>query len=183
MRGVEYWRAVVGFEDTYEVSSLGRVRSIDRVVTRTDGRVRRFKGKILSTNLGSRKRYECVTLHRRGGWRKNVRVHVIVLEAFAGPRPGPQYETRHIDGNALNNKLGNLAWGTAEENSADRVAHKRLQRAQRASATLTAASAVAIRELAPRITQRQLAEIFCVTQQTISDVVRFRSWKDVHVVG
>lgn len=54
--------------------------------------------------------------------RKWAFVHTLVLEAFVGPCP-PDMECRHKDGNAQNNRLENLVWGTAKENSADRILH------------------------------------------------------------
>lgn len=56
-----------------------------------------------------------------GGGERNY-VHALVCEAFKGPRPqGAQ--CRHLDGNKYNNAAENLAWGTASENNADKIAH------------------------------------------------------------
>lgn len=71
-----------------------------------------------------------MTLYRAGPEcvreRQTVRaVHVLVLEAFRGPRPGPDYEGRHLDGDPGNSALVNLAWGTRQENWGDRRRHGR----------------------------------------------------------
>lgn len=53
-------------------------------------------------------------------------VHGLVLLAFRGPSAGRQ--TRHLDGARVNNRIDNLAWGTAAENAADRGVHGTLVR-------------------------------------------------------
>ncbi len=97
----EIWKACPGY-DGYEVSTLGRVRSPDQ---------------ILSTAPGSHG-YPQVQL-RRG----NVRtVHSLVLEAFVGPRPEGM-EACHDDGDKLNAKLINLRWDTPGANGQDKSRH------------------------------------------------------------
>lgn len=69
--------------------------------------------------------YVVTTINRRGGKTQlAARVHVLVLEAFSGPRPAGMV-SRHLDGNCANNCFDNLAWGTVSQNSIDRVAHGR----------------------------------------------------------
>lgn len=109
---IEEWRPVVGFPD-YFVSDHGRVRSTH--VWR--GR----HGAILNGCL-DRTGYRQVCLRPAGGGKKSVRVHVLVAQAFLGPRPAG-HETRHLDGDKLNNQLKNLAYGTCSENNLDKVRH------------------------------------------------------------
>jgi len=104
----ELWKSVVGFEGAYEVSDLGRVRSLLR-----GGRVLR-PGR--STSCG----HLVVLLGR-----KNKRyVHALVAEAFVGPRP-LGCDVLHLDGNAGNNAAVNLKYGTRSENNAHVVYHGR----------------------------------------------------------
>jgi hypothetical protein len=79
----EEWRAVLGFEGYYEASSLGRVRSVDRTIVRSDGKTKRFRGRLMMQQLGSQRRYMTVRLKRDGGGR-TLLVHRLVLEAFVG---------------------------------------------------------------------------------------------------
>ena len=116
----ERWKPVKGYEGIYEVSNHGRVRSLDRVVTYSDGRVRRHKGKILSAPL-SRDGYPAVNLHTQGRLKKRT-VHSLVAEAFVGPRPEGM-EVCHNDGSKTNNHVDNLRYGTRSENMLDRVRH------------------------------------------------------------
>ncbi len=66
----------------------------------------------------------------RGGKMFMRRVHILVLEAFRGPRPFIGAVTRHLDGNPLNNHIENLKWGTQAENIADRDQQGRTARGQ-----------------------------------------------------
>jgi len=58
----------------------------------------------------------------RSGYRTSHQVHVLVLTAFAGPRPDGMV-VRHLNGDRADNRLANLAWGTASENVHDTVRH------------------------------------------------------------
>lgn len=106
------WRPVVDWEDFYEVSSDGRVRSIDR-----PGVV----GRELRPSTSCTGGYEQVNLSANGE-KKCARVHVLVAAAFIGPRP-EGFVTRHLDGSCRNNRADNLAYGTKAENFWDIATH------------------------------------------------------------
>lgn len=116
---VEQWLPVVGFEYGYEVSNLGRVRSIDREILCSDGRTRRLRGQPLAGGLC--RGYPAVNL-RRGGKTHFIYVHRLALEAFVGARPEGMC-ARHLDGDRLNSRLSNLVYGTYTENSLDKRVH------------------------------------------------------------
>lgn len=111
---VEDWRPVVGYEGFYEVSSAGRVRSVAR---RRGARV----GHVLRQHPLSNGLYLKVELHR-DGVRQTCPTHRLVGEAFLGPLPDG-LETRHLNGNGLDNNLSNLKYGTRVENQQDSIAH------------------------------------------------------------
>lgn len=113
----EQWRAVVGFEGSYEVSDQGRVRSLDRVLVvahPTCGFVqRRVKGRILRPGTTA-SGHQLVILEGGNG----RYVHSLVLEAFVGPAPAGT-ECCHNDGTQANNDLSNLRWDTRANNIKD----------------------------------------------------------------
>lgn len=117
----ETWAQIPRFEGRYEVSDLGRVRSVDRAVKTSKGQVRRYKGMILSPGRMNPFGHVSVMLGRDGGSRC---VHELVLLAFVGP-PGEGEECRHLDGDGSNNRLANLCWGTKSENGKDVTRLKR----------------------------------------------------------
>lgn len=112
----ETWRPVLGYEGSYEVSDLGRVRSLDRMSSHG----RRLRGRVLTALQGSGG-YLQVGLHRDGEQRSAL-VHRLVLTSFIGPAPDG-CETLHGDGDRSNNALANLKWGTRTENAQDRLRH------------------------------------------------------------
>ena len=108
----EIWRPIRDHPG-YEVSNMGQVRSIDRVITDSWGRSRKCKGRIVQPFTQDRG-YQNVNLGR--GFRSGV--HVLVAEAFIAPRPEGQ-EVRHLNGNPRDNRVANLAYGTRSENMRD----------------------------------------------------------------
>ncbi len=113
----EQWKTVVGYEGYYEVSDMGRVRSVDRTVVTSLG-PRRYRGKILSIatdNNGTM----YVQLYRDKK-SKPKRVHVMVLESFVGPRPDGMVGC-HYDDDHSNNSLNNLRWDTPSANEQDKI--------------------------------------------------------------
>lgn len=118
----ETWKPAVGWEEHYEVSDHGRVRSVDRTIHYKDGRTYLYKGKSMKA-WKDRRGYFVVTLHS-GGKKKNKFIHRLVAEAFIGPCPDGM-ECLHGDGNKTNNHADNLRWGTSSENNLDTVRHGR----------------------------------------------------------
>jgi hypothetical protein len=109
----ERWLPIPGHEGRYDVSDQGNVRSWvpynGTSVPRT-----------LATELNKHGYLRAVLY---GDCRKiSKRVHQLVMLAFVGPRP-EGLETRHLDGNKLNNILTNLVYGTSSENRFDTVRH------------------------------------------------------------
>lgn len=117
--GGEEWRPVVGWEDRYEVSSQGRVRSLMWHHGRGSGR--RDVPLVLQPIPSNQDGHMKVCL-RRNGERYDVRVHRLVLWAFVGSCP-PAHEAAHTDGNPKNNAVLNLRWATKAENEWDKIGH------------------------------------------------------------
>lgn len=114
---LEIWRPVVGYEGLYDVSSLGRVKSLERL-SLSGKHIRERILKPLST-AG----YPGVTLHRERIQTRHY-VHRLVAAAFLGPCPEGQ-EVRHKDGGRDYPGLSNLEYGTHTENMQDMIRHGR----------------------------------------------------------
>jgi len=182
----ETWRPVLGFEARYEVSNIGRVRSVPQVqpgrkvcwsldtVNRPGLRKEvvtieiHRRGKVLSPKITA-DGYRVVNLHVNG--RPSTRsVHRLVLEAFAGPPQDPTWQTGHLNGKPGDNRLENLAWVTNRQNAAHRILHgtnkyrAKIDLKRRAVQALARggftpfeiAACLTLRELS---VQRQLAEV------------------------
>lgn len=116
----ERWLPVVGWEGLYEVSDQGRVRSLPREVNNRWGTTCRRSGRLLAP-VARKDGYLHVTLYDSGKQRHRP-IHVLVLEAFVGPRPDGHVAC-HWDGDRRNASLGNLRWDTPAANSADMIRH------------------------------------------------------------
>lgn len=116
----EEWRPVPGWEGIYEVSDHGRVRSLPRVVIRSDGRKMPVKGGALHSFLDV-DGYPRVNL-RKVGTIVQYPIHRLVLLAFVGECP-PGMQVLHGDGNPANNIISNLRYGSPSENNLDAVRH------------------------------------------------------------
>ena len=93
-------------------------------------------------------------------------VHVLVLEAFIGPRPSPDHVSMHLDGNTRNNHVSNLAWGTQSENLSS-IGKK-----------LTWKKVNEIRELLKEgnLSQSEIAKQFKVSTSTIYEIKKEQIW-------
>ena len=111
----EIWKDIEGYEKYYQVSNRGRVRSLDRVVNKNNGRTEFNKGII--RRLTPDKRGYLIVYLLKNGKGKAGKVHRLVLEAFT-PNPFNKCCVNHIDGNKRNNDIENLEWVTHKENMA-----------------------------------------------------------------
>jgi hypothetical protein len=117
---MENWLPVVGYEDLYEVSDLGRVRSLDRVVVTKLGVRKTHRGKLLRLSPVTVCKYPSLHLTAADGTVQLLYVHTLVLEAFVGPRP-PGAEACHGPGGVDDNTPANLRWDSHDENMRDLV--------------------------------------------------------------
>lgn len=111
----ERWLAVPGYEGIYEVSDIGRVRSLAKI----DAQGARRKQRLFKPSKMDAWGHLGVTF-RQGGRRESRYVHRLVLEAFVGPCP-PGMEGCHWNDVKDDNRLTNLRWGTKSENRLDCV--------------------------------------------------------------
>lgn len=111
---MEIWHPCAGFETHYEVSNLGNVRSIERMVNnRLKTGLRKSPQKILKASK-SKSGYYIVSFCV-DGVKSNQTIHRLVARAFiANELNKPQ--VNHKDGNKLNNHVNNLEWVTVSEN-------------------------------------------------------------------
>jgi len=118
----ETWKPVLNYEDLYEVSDKGNVRTLERVWY--SGEHYQVARKIipkLKNQKADQWGYLRVTLCKNGK-KKRRSVHSLVLESFVGTAL-ENAQCRHLDGNKENNSLENLKWGTIKENAQDKKKH------------------------------------------------------------
>lgn len=158
---MEQWRDVIGFEDLYEVSNHGNVRS-------------KTTQKIKKQTINKNDTRPYLGLHKNGKC-TIMRPHKLVLEAFVGKRPAGM-ECCHNDGNPFNNHIGNLRWDTPKNNHADKIRHGTTNRGEQCgTAKLTLEQVRKIR-IDNRL-QKVIAQEYGVLQNTISRIKNGIRWK------
>lgn len=113
----EVWRDIAGYEGLYQVSNIGRVKSLDRYVF--NERINKLKfqnGRMLVLSIGYKKKdfYLKVSLSKDNR-QVSTYVHRLVAEAFI-PNSLNCTQVNHIDGDKRNNAVENLEWVTPQEN-------------------------------------------------------------------
>ena len=181
----EIWKEIPDFPG-YEVSDQGRVRSFLRMVGKGQGAGKGVRStldhnpqRILSpiTSTG----YLRVGLYK-SKQRFERDIHSLILIAFVGPCP-PGLEACHNDGIPANCFLSNLRWDTKSANSIDSLRHGthaglRNKGMANPMVKLTDGQVWEIRELYFHgHLQKNIAKMFSVAQQTISNIIRHRRWR------
>jgi hypothetical protein len=173
----EVWLPVVGWEGSYEVSDLGRVKGLDRFVAHSRWGRQRVRGRILKLTLNG-DGYRVVALYKNklGPVRP---VHQLVAEAFIGPCP-EGLQVLHGSKDRADNRACNLSYGTAKDNAADRFRDGTTARGERNGlAKLTEAQVRYIRRQlvnAPYGTASRLAREFGVGPDLISLIKAGKAW-------
>lgn len=116
---MEEWKNIKCYEGLYQVSNLGRIKSLSRTVHQYNYMAKKdikitFKEKIRKPRM-SKDGYYIINLNKDGKM-TTYRVHRLVGEQFIENKENKPY-INHKDGNKLNNNVDNLEWCTAKENS------------------------------------------------------------------
>jgi hypothetical protein len=164
----EIWNDVKDYEGLYEISSHGRLRSLDRVVLRCDGVLSPKKGKIKAFKI-HRKGYLFCALSKNNK-QKSMRIHRMVALAFI-PNVFNKAQVNHIDGIKENNTVSNLEWCTNLENKIH------AQRNHLCNLKLVTSDIIKIRK--DTRLQAEIAKDYGICFQTVSDIKLFKIWKYV----
>lgn len=107
------------YSNLYEVSNMGKVRRKGGEITRSDGKKRKFKRRLIKQQWAGPKlqyrKYLTVVVSRKSRV-KRYSVHRLIAKAFLGNPPSKNYEVNHIDCDKSNNCSDNLEWLTSSEN-------------------------------------------------------------------
>lgn len=112
----EIWKDIKGFESLYQVSNLGRIKSLSKFInnnpkSKTIGFYSKEKNlKPTKSNSG----YLYVVIYKKSK-KYTLFIHRLVAQAFI-PNPDNLPQVDHLDGNKLNNNVDNLEWVTSKEN-------------------------------------------------------------------
>jgi len=176
----EEWRPVAGHEGRYEVSSFGRVRSLDQIIWIDGGRWgngywKRLKGKF--RKLCNQKEGNYINVGICG---KTYMVHQLVANAFLGPCPEGCH-VLHGVGGQHDNSVANLRYGTQTENMFDKYRDGTALVGKRNHQTkLTSKEVLEIRRRdSLGESKTSIACRFNVTEGAIYSILKGKTWKHV----
>lgn len=120
----EIWKDIKNYEGLYQVSNLGRIKSLERISKYKNGVYHKYKAVILKQN--DKKEYLQITLHKNNK-SHTFDVHVLVCKAFK-ENIDNKPTVDHINGNAKDNRIDNLRWATRKEqaeNESTKESHRK----------------------------------------------------------
>lgn len=160
----EIWKKILRFPG-YFASNLGNIKSIKSMMgTRT---------LILKPQkTGTRRNYLKVFL-RKNGKSHQIYLHHLILETFRSKKPN-NMECGHLNGDSFDNRLCNLKWITAKENSL----HRKLHGTHRVNAKINEFAVRAIRASKNK-SDLELALLFNISRKQIMNIKKYRRWKNV----
>lgn len=179
MKELEIWKPVYGFEDVYEVSNTGRVRSLNRIKMNFGTTPLCIIGKILKqqhVTSGYLKVALC-----KDGKEKTQLVHILVAKHFI-PNLLNKKEVNHIDFDKENNRASNLEWATSKENKEHSVRHGVNARGIRHSqAKLTEEQVLEIRrKKEPWVyTIGMICKDYGISKDTVKRIMNRKLWKHI----
>lgn len=173
---MEIWKDIEDYEGLYQISNLGRVKSLERKIKRRNDRIQTVKERILKLNL-DKEGYHTVKLHKEGKG-KNFKVHRLVALAFIS-NPDNKLEVNHIDGIKTDNKVTNLEWNTRNENMQHAVDNGLHDQKGSKSNTAKLTEEQVLEIMDSNSTCRVLAKIYNVNSSTINRIKNRKIWKDI----
>ena len=180
----EIWKDIEGYEGCYQVSNLGFIKSLERVIITKQGLKKRHKERILKNTLFGTG-YLCVPL-TKNGTRKNYQVHRLVAQAFI-PNPENKRTVNHKDSDKTNNCVENLEWHTHKENvnhswkTGTSQPHSKNIGENCGTSKLTEDRVFLIKWLLEHsdLEQKNIAYIFDISTTTISNIKNNIVWKHI----
>jgi len=173
----EIFKPIMGYEGKYEISNMGRVKSLKRKQkTKSNGFAIR-KGKIIKTS-STGKGYLQIKLSMDGRERSFSVARLVAIHFIGLPETGRQ--VNHIDSDRKNNNINNLEWVKQQQNSDHRMAYGKVIRGEDVKQSkLKEEDIVKIRKLLKNHTVREIASKFKVSHPTIVYISQKKIWKHV----
>jgi hypothetical protein len=177
----EIWKDLKEFEDGYQISNFGFIRSKERIIDYGWKKSKR-KSKILKTRAGKLGYpYTIISLNNN---RKTVKIHrLVAIHFIENLENKPQ--VNHIDGNKQNNHYSNLEWVTSKENVAHAYKTGLSNGVKGEKSHLSKLKKEDVLNICVEYkqlnSQKKLAEKYNVSQSQISRIINNKNWKENHI--
>ena len=165
----EVWKDISGY-NKYQASTLGRIRSIDRVVYKRSIK-NKLKGKILSP--GDSGHYHFVYLYKKSK-SKRFYVHRLVMATFFKKS---KMQINHINGKGYDNRFKNLEYVTPKENMSHAI-NTGLRKRKLTKLDVETIRFFYCKPMGPKSTTHLIAKIFGVEKQMIKRIIRGETYND-----
>ncbi len=169
----EEWKDIVGFEGYYQISNLGRLKSLPKMYQG------KYRGEYIMKLFNDKQGYLYTMLNiTKTRKRKHVLIHRLVAIAFIINNENKR-EVNHIDGVKNNNIVSNLEWNTRSENQVHAFKlglDKPKIGSLNGKSILTENNVEFIKENIKIISIKKLAEMFGVSKSTINNIKYKKSW-------
>lgn len=176
---MEIWKEIEGYKTLYEVSNYGRVRSLRKVVTYSNGKMYLYEEKILKLNNSNG--YKTISLVK-DKVKTTFMVHRLVGAAFV-INPENKPFINHNDGNRWNNFYKNLIWSTNAENqihSYKILGNVAVNGERNGQAKLKTDDVLKIRELKVLgNTEKEIANMFSISKSLVGLIVNKKRWQHI----
>lgn len=171
----EIWRDIKGYEGYYQVSNMGIIKGLNRIVNGKGSSSIMLNEKILKPQPNG-DRYNFVVLCKKGK-QKAQTVHRIVAITFIS-NPKNKKEVNHKNGIKTDNQVSNLEWCTHAENQKHAADNGLMARGEKQGRSkLTEADIREIRKLKKEgKEQKEIAKLFKISDPHVSDIVNSKSW-------
>ena len=176
----EEWKDIKDYEGYYQVSDLGKIRSVDRFVVHSKNGNKAFKkGKVFAVGFTNK---ALIVALSKNGIKKSFLIYRIVAQQFI-PNPENKPEVNHKDGNRLNNKVSNLEWMTRSENEKhayDTGLYTSRKGIDHPMSITNESDVIEMRKLYNEgVSKKQLATDFKMEYSNVCKIIKRKAW--VHI--
>lgn len=176
---IEEWKDIQGYEGYYQVSNLGRVKSVSRTRLGNKKSVISVPEKILKGGITRGYRTVILCIDSKI---KSFSIHRIVANAFID-NPYNKSQVNHIDGIKLNNTVDNLEWTTAQENTQhawDNGLSRSVKGSDHPFSKLSMYEVIELRKIINSViySQRTIANVYNIDQAIISRLKNNKIYKE-----
>ena len=175
----EIWIDIFGYEKLYQVSSYGKIKSLNYKRMNTE--------RILAPNK-DKDGYLLISLSKNGIVKK-YKIHQLVLTHFVGPKPFDKAVSRHMNNKRDDNLYTNLQWSTKSENQKDRILNNTVSTnlklinqfgSNNRKSKLNNDKVLEIRNLIKNnYSDSEIADLYGVLRKCINDVRNHKTWNHI----